>query len=501
MTDQLEENTGDPHRPGFHFMPPANWMNEPHAAFQYRGLHHIFYQRNPRGPFWDRIHWGHAVSHDLVNWRHLPDALTPDTVAVAPDGVWSGSATRGPDGSPVLFFTAGDNRLHPNQSIGLATPAAGPDGADSANQLSEWRAVPEPVVRLDTGLDTGYGPPLATEFRDPFVWRDGDEWFMLVGSGVGGVGGTALLYVSQDLVTWAYAGPLLVGDVGRLPATGVMWELPNLLPVSGPGGDRHVFIMSPWWPDPTEYSLRYAWYWIGSWDARARRFTPDHDEPRHFDYGGYFTGPTGTVDESGRTLLWSIAQDGRTDDEHRAAGWAHNAGLPLELSLGADGELRIAPVRELARLRRGGVVDLREPSLDNAAAALAAVRTDMAELELEAVVPGTSQLQVEVRRTPDGAEKAMMRYHAGERRIEIEVDGVAQGGPLTLDGDRLRLRVFVDRSMVEAYVNGHRSLTSRIYPRLPEKAQSMGISASAGVTLNRVRVWPLDPARNVSVPP
>jgi sucrose-6-phosphate hydrolase SacC (GH32 family) len=498
MTHQLEDITGDPHRPGFHFMPPANWMNEPHAAFQYRGLHHIFYQRNPRGPFWEQIHWGHAVSEDLINWRHLPDALTPDSVEVAPDGVWSGSATLGPDGTPVLFFTAGDNRSDPNQSIGLARPVGSSNGA---GDLREWTPEPEPVVRLDASLETGYGPPLATEFRDPFVWRDGDEWFMLVGSGAGGAGGTALLYVSPDMNAWTYAGALLVGDVGTYPATGVMWELPNLLPVSGPDGTRHVFIVSPWWPQPTPYSLRYAWYWIGSWDARARRFTPDHDEPRHFDYGGYFTGPTGTVDEFGRTLLWSIAQDGRSDAEHRAAGWAHNAGLPLELSLGDDGDLRIAPVRELAGLRRDAVVDLREPSLDDAAAAMAGVDTDMAELELEAVVPGTSQLQIEVRRTSDGTEKATLRYDAGECRIETDVDGVARGGPLTLDGDRLRLRVFLDRSMVEAYANGRRSLTSRIYPRHPEKAQGMGISASADVTLNRLRVWPLDAARTDSAPP
>ena len=83
--DQLD----DPHRPQYHFLPPINWMNEPHAPLYWNGRYHIFYQFNPHGPYWGNIHWGHAVSEDLVHWTHLPIALAPEPGSDSV-GAWSG---------------------------------------------------------------------------------------------------------------------------------------------------------------------------------------------------------------------------------------------------------------------------------------------------------------------------------------------------------------------------------------------------------------------------
>ena len=67
----------DHHRPNYHFQPPANWMNDPNGLVQWQGAYHLFYQYNPKGAWHERVHWGHAVSEDLVHWRDLPVALTP----------------------------------------------------------------------------------------------------------------------------------------------------------------------------------------------------------------------------------------------------------------------------------------------------------------------------------------------------------------------------------------------------------------------------------------
>ncbi|MER6614120.1 GH32 C-terminal domain-containing protein [Streptomyces xantholiticus] len=494
----------DPHRPGYHFMPPRHWMNEPHAPLHHQGLHHIFYQHNPRGPYWSRITWGHAVSKDLVTWRHLPTALTPATVPVAPQGIWSGSATTGPDGTPALFFTAGDDRRTPNQCVGLARPAD-TDDVD----LTRWVTRPAPVVELDTTLRAGdgdrQGPVLAGEFRDPFVWREDGSWFMLVGSGVEGVGGTCLLYESGDLEQWSLVGPFTVGDVSLHPETGVMWELPVLLPLGTDerGRTRHVFLVSPWWPEPGPHSLTYAWYWIGTWDAASRTWTPDDPVPRHFDYGAHFTGPTGTVDAAGRALLWSIAQDRRSDADHHRSGWAHNAGLPLQLSLGDDGDLRIAPVAELSSLREPPLLDLRDVSAAEAGAVLAScVRGDMLEIALEAELPDSARLELAVRRSPDGHEATSVTYDAARGAFGVdrsrtggtcpEVVDVREG-PLALKEGLLSLRVFVDRSMVEAYANERRSITTRTYPARPD-ALGLALTADSEVRVRRLTVWPLRPA-------
>ncbi|WP_395399865.1 LamG-like jellyroll fold domain-containing protein [Pseudoduganella sp. UC29_106] len=69
---------GDRHRPQFHAMPNYGWMNEPHAPFYYKGNYHLFFQKNPFGPFWHQIHWGHWTSPDMVRWRELPMALAPE---------------------------------------------------------------------------------------------------------------------------------------------------------------------------------------------------------------------------------------------------------------------------------------------------------------------------------------------------------------------------------------------------------------------------------------
>jgi beta-fructofuranosidase len=82
----------DPHRPRTHFLPPKNWMNDPNGLISWGGEYHLFYQHNPNGPFWGSMHWGHAISPDLIRWRHLPIALAPTPGGPDKDGCFSGCA-------------------------------------------------------------------------------------------------------------------------------------------------------------------------------------------------------------------------------------------------------------------------------------------------------------------------------------------------------------------------------------------------------------------------
>lgn len=133
----------DRHRPQYHVSPPAHWMNEPHAPIYFDGQYHLFYQHNPHGPFFHQIHWGHWVSQDLVHWRDLPVALAPEKDQLAPDGIWSGSASYDADGLPVLFFTAGNDSASPNQSVALARSTYTLDGNPD---LVHWVKHPEPLI-------------------------------------------------------------------------------------------------------------------------------------------------------------------------------------------------------------------------------------------------------------------------------------------------------------------------------------------------------------------
>jgi beta-fructofuranosidase len=86
----LRERVGDSHRPTYHLTPPANWLNDPNGLVRWNGRYHVFYQYNPGGPYHATIHWGHAVSDDLVHWRDEPVALTPSPDGPDRDGCWSG---------------------------------------------------------------------------------------------------------------------------------------------------------------------------------------------------------------------------------------------------------------------------------------------------------------------------------------------------------------------------------------------------------------------------
>jgi sucrose-6-phosphate hydrolase SacC (GH32 family) len=476
---------GDRYRPQYHVMPDAGWMNEPHAPFFYQGQYHLFFQKNPFGPFWHQIHWGHWTSPDMVHWRELPIALFPENDGLATDGVWSGSATLAADGTPRLFFTAGNDSMRPNQFTAMAAPRSLAD-----KDLVEWDKHPTPV----TQQQPGEGRP--GEFRDPFVFRDGSQnrWFQLVGSALSGGSGTALVYESTDLLNWAPRGPLFSIDATGFLGLENTWELPVLLPLGKgkDGRERHIFMTDV---------RGQAYYWIGVFDPDSARFTPDFKAPRVFDVGqGHFSGPSGFVDpRTGRTIVFSIAQGERTLQSEWESGWAHNGGLPVTMSLGSDDDVRLAPISELSSLRKKALLDVSNLSVAAATTALAAIHGDLLEIELDiAPSPAAGKRGLVLRLAADRSEYTDLFVDPARGRLEIDrthttLDPDArsfgvQGGDFDLAGANLRLHVFLDRSMVEAYVNERKSLTSRVYP-VQLNADGLGLLAVPGDMIVSLKVW------------
>ena len=324
---QRQQLAADPHRPRYHFLPPANWMNDPNGAIEWQGRYHLFYQHNPRAAFWDDMHWGHARSDDLVHWTDLPLALIPGPGSDE-DGCWSGCALDD-DGTPTLVYTGvqGDYRLPHNQRVCLAR-------AD--DDLLHWRkdpanpviAVPPPGLRL-------------TGFRDPCVWREGGDWLMAIGAGIQDVGGAVLLYKSPDLRRWQYLHPLCVGDSRDRSGlwTGLVWEVPQFFRL----GDRHVLLFTAWDEDPL-----YAAYFTGLY--QEGRFVPQ--ALHKLDYGDeHFRAAHSMLDSRGRRIVWGWIGEGRSVEAQKRAGWAGVMSLPRVLDMRADGALAMRPAPELESLR------------------------------------------------------------------------------------------------------------------------------------------------------
>jgi sucrose-6-phosphate hydrolase SacC (GH32 family) len=495
VRQQRSQYNGDRHRPGYHFISPEHWMNEPHAPLYFKGMYHIFFQHNPKGPYFGNIHWGHAVSTDMVHWKDLPFALSPQYGQTDPDGCWSGSSVIDDSGIPTLFYTAGDFGKMPNQMIAAAKSIF---AFDKDINLEEWVKQGQQVITQKEGQGY-YG-----EFRDPFVWKEGGTWYMLVGSGVPGSGGTALLYTSDDLVSWEYRKPVFVGNFGKYPKTGKVWELPVLLKLGTDreGNDKHIFIINPCYLEPSPYGSRYVFYWIGTWSTENLEFVPDSEQPQMFDYGDHFTGPSGMVDEKGRNIIFSIAQDRRTEKQHHDSGWAHNAGLPLMLYLREDGRLGIEPVPELLALRKEKLVSFENKKVNDANKLLDSIKGDMLEIILEFDKCCAAEYGIALRCTPDGTEETLILFNEETSTLyadrtkssfDCDVENDIKGGPLDIGGENLKLHIYIDKSMIEVYANGLKSITTRAYP-VSDAANGLKIAGPENTLVKNMEVWRLNSA-------
>lgn len=492
----------DQHRPQFHMSPPNHWGNEPGGPIYFNGQYHTFYQSNPRGPFWNHIRWGHLVSDDMVQWRDVDDAVIPGRYDVDPEGAWAGGAVVDDKGVPVIFYTAGDDRDSPNQRINIARSTYKEDGD---NDLNRWQKHPEVI------LDQKDGQGIKGEFRDPFVFKDGNTWFMLVTSGKedsngNPVGGTALVYSTQDssFENWTYRGDLFVGDYNQFPKTGRVWELPILLPLDDSG--KYIFLINPAKTSRDEYQSRYTYYWIGTWNAETARFTPDDSAPTLLDVGDHFTGPAGMVSPDGRTIIHSITQGRRPADDDYSAGYAHNYGLPVEVSYRTDGRLGIQPIQELTQLRGQQLVNMTtDTSFHDANQALSSVTGDMLEIELELDHGSANEAGISLRRSPNGEEETVVYYKESSKELWVnrlkssndpDVEKWYQGGTVDIGTENIKFHIYVDRSEINAYLNGLKSLTTRAYPTRNDSTgiQLWANADSSTITVKSLKVWEMKSA-------
>lgn len=475
-TQRSAAPTDDRHRPRYHFQPPSNWMNDPNGFSQWGASYHLFYQYNPNGAFHGSIHWGHAVSEDLVHWRHLPIALAPTPNGPDEGGCWSGCAVDN-DGVATLVYT-GDRDDTQRPCI-----------ATSRDGLLTWEKYPgNPIIRETP-------PGLELEgFRDHSIWRDAGQWHQLIGAGIRGQGGTALLYRSDDMYTWEYLHPLLVGDRTRTEPiwTGEMWECPDFFALDG----QHAMTISVW-AKSTLYGTAAL---VGTY--QDLHFTP-HLEHK-LDYGDrYFYAAQTLRDSQGRRIIIAWVQEGRSDEAQRAAGWAGLMSLPRVLSLGPDGQLCANPVPEVAALR-GTQTQLAAQDVPAGETLLVPhVAGDALELEVTLQPAERGNCGVVVRRSPDGTEQTRIVYDAARTELRVERDRSSQDdttehsahvAPLTLAADEpLQLRIFVDCSVLEVFANQRVCITSRIYPTRDDSTGVALVAEQQSARLVSLRAWQMQP--------
>ena len=327
-------------RPRFHMTPSIGWTNDPNGFAFYKGEYHLFYQSNPYDTVWDSMHWGHAVSRDLLHWKYLPCALAPDEHYDS-FGVFSGSSIELPDGKQLLMYT------------GVLKEGGNPHGKDIQTQCIavgnglDYRKYEGNPVLDATDLPEGMSK---NDFRDPKIWQESDgSYRCVVGTRIPEKEGAIILFSSPDGFSWKYESILIQND-GRF---GMMWECPDFFELDG----QHVLLCSPqdMLPEGFEYhNGNGTLCLIGQLDESGKHFTFHHNQA--VDYGIDFYAPQTTLAPDGRRIMIAWMQNWDTCDQNGAKErkWFGQMTLPRELSI-RNGRLFQQPIRELDQYRSNRV--------------------------------------------------------------------------------------------------------------------------------------------------
>ncbi|MDL2327206.1 glycoside hydrolase family 32 protein [Ruminococcaceae bacterium OttesenSCG-928-A11] len=461
QTDKPQTEAGaDQRRPRYHFTPPSGWMNDPVGLFFSEGLYHLYYQHNPYAPEWGAMHWGHAVSRDLLHWQHLPIALAPSEPydSWEAGGCFSGSTVL--HGGLVYAFYTGvcgrDGQAYQTQCLAVSR--------DGGTTFEKHPA--NPLIQPPPGVDPA-------QFRDPKVWRQGDAWYMLLGARRAGRG-ELLLYRSADLLAWELVGPLALPD----DDFGNMLECPDCFTLDG----KDVLMFSPMGSESHKVV-----YLTGRLDCQKPAFEAGHVGETDWGFDYYAT--HSLKDGQGRRLVFAWANAWTWmpwwNNWGPAESWCGALAMPRQASLLPDGRLAFAPLEELARLRGPRQCFPIERLALGERRELSGVDGLCCELLLELDLARTTAQSLLLRlRSGQGCETLLRCNLAGHQLTfdRTRADAYGKGVrscPLRAEGETLRLRVFIDCSSIEVFTDGDTAVMSgNVYA--PEQACHIYLEAEQG---------------------
>ena len=453
LSDTFDTGNREKFRPTYHFSPLYGWMNDPNGMVYKDGEYHLFYQHNPYGSKWGNMHWGHAISKDLINWEHRPDAITPDALGT----IFSGSAVVDTDntagfgaGAIVAIYTQNSDRQV--QSIAYST--------DNGRSFTKYEN--NPVLTSD-----------ARDFRDPKVFwhKETQRWIMLLA-----VGQEMQIFSSSNLKDWAFESSFGEGQ----GAHGGVWECPDLfeLPVDGTNEKKWVLLcnLNPGGP----FGGSATQYFVGTFNGKEF-VNESPSKTKWMDWGK----------DHYATVTWSDAPDNRRIAIAWMSNWQYANDVPTfqyrspnsvprDLSLfTVDGEtyLQSAPSPELLKLR--DISKKRSFKVNGTRTIKDMIAGNEGAYEIELTIENQHADVIGLRLYNDKGEEVDMQYNMTEKKFSMDRRksgevGFNENFPMltwtTIESgkDELKLRLFVDKSSVEAFGDGGRFvMTNQVFPSEP----------------------------------
>ena len=484
------------HRNQIHFSPDSMWMNDPNGMVYYDGEYHLFYQHNPDTNVWAPMHWGHAVSTDLVHWEHLPIGLFPDSLGM----IFSGSAVMdhgntsgfGSKENPpmIAIYTYHDMEAANAGEVKHQTQAI----AYSLDKGRTWTKYEENPVVENPGIK---------DFRDPKVfWHEPSEkWVMILAAQ-----DRVMLYGSPNLKDWEY-----LSEFGEnAGAHGGVWECPDLFALDVEGkNDLQKWVMllsiNPGGPNGGSATQ----YFVG--DFNGKKFTWEEEETKWIDWGkDNYAGVTWSdiPEDDGRRIFIGWMSNWQYANIVPTTHWRNTMTLPRKVALtekNGDYNLLFTPVNEVQKLRAEKTLSIQEKLV-----------TEKEPFKQEINVPSEIIAMFTLKEdsqfgkasefgfvfSNSKGEEKVITYNTLEQKLVInrknsgltdfsEEFPVLQQAPLKINGS-LKLHMYLDKASVEIYANeGERVMSSIMFPS-EDYNQIKAFSIAGNVYIESMEIYELN---------
>ena len=472
IKDAAPKLNADPFRPAFHLTPPAGCMGDPNGGIYHDGWYHIFYGLHPFAFHPGGWYWAHARSKDLLHWEHMKPTLTPPK-EFGLQAIGSGSTIINVEGKPLAFYS---QSREGEMEFWRAT-------FDNDN-LSTWNHIGKnPILTLNhPGL-----PPFDKFWRDPYVFTTGGRTFLIACADLFDQNYVAIPIFEakdDDLTDWEYKGILF--EVPKHQYRNL--EVPELIPLE----DKWIFMAS------TDAPIDRVVYFLGDFDLENLTYNIDYDGV--IDYSGHYYAQESITDDKGNLYLLSWIPGWDRDwlpyymnEPLKTSNpiWNGCFSIPRKLEL-VDGQLRQSPLEAIKQLRREYfTLSSRELPVSGPFTAIEVIdgfTGNQIEMVAKFSLQNASFCGINILANQEGIGGLPIVWSGDV----LNVDGVNVQIKEWTIGDTIELHIFVDKKMVEVFVNGGKYCISRQVREENVKGENIALTALGGTAkLVSLDAWKL----------
>lgn len=428
VQDDLSKWYDSPYREQYHFGPYKNWINDPNGLCYYHGYYHLFYQANPHSQEWSHMHWGHAVSKDLIHWTHLPYVLFPQTEILQSNALKGGAFS----GSAVVL----DDRIQ-----FYLTRHLGPlEDCDETEQYQTMVSSKDGVHFGDEEIIIEKpGSPFSFNFRDPKVFNHDGKWKMVLGTQLNEIP-AIVMYESSDMRNFEFVGEVLLENQEGVYTI----ECPDLFELDS----KFVAVAAYMFYTNEQGRIQPTMYYVGELEDHKLKV----ENKALFDFGSNYYAVQ-TFEHEGRRIAIGWVSDFYNEHVIEDNGAYGSMALPRELSL-KDNHLYMKPIQAVYSLKDKQLCSVKEQNIT-----------------LDKIQGNSYYSQIQLSTMTDfnillgRSKQGTIHLQCMNNVVSIQTSGVKSShvqfiAPVK---DIKTIEIFVDRRVVEVFLNNGEAAGAKLF--------------------------------------